>query len=60
MRIGVKFIIVGIAIILGIWQLSYTFKYYRMSEKQKEYLLPQELKNIEKRAIKLGLDLKEL
>ncbi len=58
MRIGVKFIIVGIAIILGIWQLSYTFKYYRMSEKQKEYLLPQELKNIEKRAIKLGLDLK--
>jgi protein-export membrane protein SecD len=57
-RLQARAIIVLIAILASLWQLSYTFRYFRLTPKQKQELSESSLKKLERRALKLGLDLK--
>ncbi len=55
MRIKAALIVIAIA--LAGWQLSYTWKYTRLTPEKVKELSPSELKKLKNKAIKLGLDL---
>ncbi len=53
-----KYLIVVILIGLSLWQLSYSYRYFRLKEEDKSFLDPIQLKKLSSRALHLGLDLK--
>ncbi len=53
-----RFLLVIIAIGLSLWQLSYTVRNITMDPEEKEFLSEEYIKKIERRALKLGLDLR--
>ncbi len=53
-----KFIFFLIVFLAALWQLSYTFRYSRMTKEELANLEPQQRKSLEDKTIHLGLDLK--
>ncbi|TES92928.1 MAG: protein translocase subunit SecD [Candidatus Cloacimonadota bacterium] len=53
-----KFIIFLIILLAALWQLSYTFRYSRMTKEELANLEPKQRKTLEDKTIHLGLDLK--
>ncbi len=53
-----KYLLVVILIGLSIWQLSYSYRYFRLTEEDKSYFDPLQLKKLSSRALHLGLDLR--
>lgn len=53
-----KFLFFFIILFAALWQLSYTFRYARMSNEELAALEPLERKKLEDRTIHLGLDLR--
>ena len=53
-----KWLIIIIVTVLALWQLHYSYVYFRMTQEQKENIDPLVLKKIASRALHLGLDLK--
>ncbi len=57
LEMRIKAVIILLAIILAGWQLSYTWRYTKLTPQKSEELPPSELKKLKDKAIKLGLDL---
>ena len=57
LEMKIRGVIILVAVILAAWQLSYTWRYTKMTPDQKSQLPKSELKRLRDRAIKLGLDL---
>jgi len=53
-----KYLLIVVLIGLSIWQLSYSYRYFRLTEEDKAFLDPIQLKKLASRALHLGLDLK--
>ncbi len=53
-----KWIIIIIITGLALYQLSYTYRFYKLTPEQKTTMDPDQLKKLESRALHLGLDLK--
>jgi len=53
-----KWLVIVIVTVLALWQLHYSYVYFRMTQEQKENIDPLVLKKIASRALHLGLDLK--
>ncbi|MCK4352457.1 protein translocase subunit SecD [candidate division WOR-3 bacterium] len=56
-KIRVSAIIILVTLILAAWQLSYTWRYVKMSPEKKELIPKSALKKLRDKAIRLGLDL---
>lgn len=56
-QLRVRTIIIIIAVIAAFWQLSYTWRYARLTPEIRDVMPKTDLKKLRDRAIKLGLDL---
>ncbi len=57
-NLGWKFIIVVVALGISLWQLSYTIRNLSMTPEERRTFSESYVKKIEKKALKLGLDLR--